>query len=70
MRGPAALDLFRFLTSLDYDPQPYCAPGLWAIDRILRIGWLTECAALWFQPGASGYDEQIVQLVEELGSRE
>lgn len=69
LRGPTALDLYRFLLSLDIDPQPYCAPGLWAVDRILRIGWLTECAARWFQPGASGYDGQIAQLIEGVGSK-
>ncbi|MEZ4713656.1 MAG: phosphotransferase [Caldilineaceae bacterium] len=69
LRGPTALDLYRFLTSLGHAPHPYCAPGLRSIDRILHIGWLTECAALWFQAGASGYDNQIAQLIEELGSR-
>ena len=66
LRGPTGLDLYRFLSALGHEPQFYGSPGMQTLDQILHIGWLTECAARWFQPGVSGYDGQIAQLIEEL----
>ena len=65
--GPAFLDLALLLESLGFDPLPHVGQGGVWLMRLLRIGWLTDCAVKWFPEGRGTYDRQIAELIRITG---
>jgi hypothetical protein len=67
LRGPANLDLARWLESLGFDPFQCMAEEIvWAM-YLLRIGWFAQCSVRWFPEGVPDYDRLIAHLAAKLG---
>lgn len=65
-RGPTDIDLAALLESLGHDPLAYVDRSAVIMLYMLRIDWLTQCAARWFPPGSATYDQQIAELIERM----
>ena len=66
--GSAAVDLAALLESLGHDPLSQVESSVVTMLYMLRINWLTQCAARWFPAGVATYDEQIAGLIGQITS--